>query len=176
MDSNRITEPTCAPALATLRVVKTVVNTGNGTAIPSNFMISVKNATGGLVGGPTSGTGMPGTPYSLPSGNFTVSEVPVASYGSAFSGDCNTNGIVSLAPGDTKTCIVTNTYVPAAVNTSGGGGAPRISIDDCPNGDFSSGYYDDTCGTAPVVTKTGTPVIVPLIGIRKVPTPLALPL
>lgn len=37
------------------------------------------------------------------------------------------------------------------VNQSNGGGTPYITPDNCPDGDFSSSYYDRTCGTAPIV-------------------------
>jgi len=37
------------------------------------------------------------------------------------------------------------------VNQSNGGGTPYLTPDNCPNGDFSSSYYDRTCGTAPIV-------------------------
>lgn len=174
MDSNQITEPTCTPIPATLHVVKTVVNTGGGVATPSSFSLSVKNASGTVVGGPTAGTGAPGTSYSFSAGTYTVSEDVNASYSAVFSGDCDTNGLVSLAAGNDKTCTITNTYNPPMVSSGGGGGSVLL-MDVCPSGDFSYSYYDKTCGIAPVALKIAAPIIIPLIGIRKVPTPLALP-
>lgn len=37
------------------------------------------------------------------------------------------------------------------INQSNGGGTSYLTPDTCPNGDFSSNYYDRTCGTAPIV-------------------------
>ena len=51
-----------------------------------------------------------GSPTTLDSGTYTVSETADANYTTAFSGDCNTSGQVTLTPGTAKTCTITNTY------------------------------------------------------------------
>ena len=40
-----------------------------------------------------------------------VSDPELTDYVTTYSGDCGTGGEVSLAPGEHKTCVVTNTYV-----------------------------------------------------------------
>lgn len=146
------------------------MNTGGGIAIPSDFTLSVKNSSGSVVGGPTAGTGTPGTSYTLTGAIYTVSEIANASYVQSFGGACSSTGSVILSSGDDKTCTVINTYIiPPPVSSGGGGGNLRVDV--CPEGDYSYSYYDGICGTAPIVADR----IVPLIGIIKVPTPLALP-
>jgi hypothetical protein len=145
-DSNTITAPT--PATSTiLHVVKLVVNANGGTAVATDFMMHVTtvSTTLDVVGSPMSGTSTPGTAYSLPAGMYLISEGPHGGYTQSFTGDCDTNGIITLAPGPDKICTIVNTDIPppapvAPVSSGGGGGT-----------------------------------LVPLIGILKVPTPLALP-
>ena len=144
-----ITVPTCA-APATLHVVKLVVNgsggTGPGTSVPANFTLHVKNASGTeLGGGPFPGASVPGTRYTLNAGTYTISEDTNSSYVQTFDGFCP-SGSVTLSAGQDLTCTVINTDIPAPVAPSP---APA-----------SGG---------------GGGVIIPLIGILKVPTPLALP-
>ncbi len=135
-----ITVPTCSVP-ATLHVVKQVVNTSGGTAIPSNFTLHVKIAGVDVSGSPAAGLGGLGTPYSLSAGAYVVSEDVNTSYVQSFGGACDSSGNVTLLSGDDKTCTIVNTDIPSPIVVSGGGGG----------------------------------VIIPLIGILKVPTPLALP-
>jgi uncharacterized repeat protein (TIGR01451 family) len=147
LDSNQITQPSCT-APATLHVVKLVVG---GTAAASNFTIHVKSSSNTEVGGgPFPGAAGLGTAYSLPAGNYKVSEDANSSYTQSFSGSgCDASGNVTLSAGQDAICTVVNTavavpVVPAVVSSGGG-------------------------------TGTGGGRIVPLIGVVKVPTPLALP-
>lgn len=168
MLGNQITEPTCTPPPATLRIIKQVVNTGGGTATAATFNLHVKLAGVDVAGSPAMGTIAPGTSYSLSAGAYVVSEDANALYTRSFGGDCDASGTISLLSGDNKTCTITNTYIPPPVSSGGGG---NLRVDVCPEGDYSYSYYDGICGTAPIVADR----IVPLIGIIKVPTPLALP-
>ncbi len=135
-DVDTITVPT------TLHVIKLVVG---GTAVPSNFNISVKNAGVNVPGSPAAGAAAPGTSYTLSAGTYVVSETANASYTQSFTGDCNTSGSVTLAAGDDKICTVVNTAIPLAPV------APSVAIN------------------------SGGGAIMPVIGITKIPTPLALP-
>ena len=111
-----------------------------------------------------------------------MSEDIVANYTQGFSLGCDVAGVVILAGGDDTTCTVTNTFVPPPVVSSGGGGSSTLTIDICPNTDYSSSYYDGSCGTAPVVTSvtivsTGTvavvtPAAVISTGVVTVPRPI----
>jgi hypothetical protein len=129
LDTNTITKATCAPVPATLHVIKAIVNTGGGTAVPNDFMVYVKNGSGANVSGsPANGTSTPGASYSLAAGTYVVSEDINASYAQSFSASCP-GGSVTLAAGDNTTCTITNTYIPPSsavlhvvklvVNTSG---------------------------------------------------------
>ena len=103
---------------AKLTVTKVVVNTGGGTKVVSDFPLFVD---GGAV---TSGV-----QNTFGTGAHTVSETTDPAYTAVISGDCATNGSITLAAGDVKACTITNTFiVPQAkltvtkvvVNTGGG--------------------------------------------------------
>ncbi|MDR3547730.1 MAG: hypothetical protein P4M11_05605 [Candidatus Pacebacteria bacterium] len=152
MNNTTITVPGCShPApLATLHVIKLVVNANGGTAVASDFSVHIKSGSSDVLNSPQNGTSTPGTLYSLAAGTYVVSEGTHTGYTQTFTGDCDSSGSVTLVTGTPKTCTVVNTDIAvptpaasAAVQTSSGGG--------------SSGN------------------IVPLIGITKVPDPLALP-
>src|SRR5262249_10581956 len=75
------------------------------------------------------GTGTGAQPATV--GPHTVSETAgtgtsLANYTSVIGGDCDANGNVTLAPGDSKVCTITNTRVPklhlrkVVVNDNGG--------------------------------------------------------
>jgi Ice-binding-like/Prealbumin-like fold domain len=155
-DTDTITAPNCAapanppPTPATLHVIKLVVNGNGGTAIPANFTVHVRSAGADVAGSPAAGTAAPGTMYSLTAGAYAVSEDENALYVRSFSGACDAGGNVTLSSGSDSICTIINTDIPApaavAPTTGGGGGGGG-----------------------------GGGRIVPLIGILKVPNPLALP-
>jgi uncharacterized repeat protein (TIGR01451 family) len=131
---------------ATLHVIKLVIG---GTAAPSSFTIHVKTGGTDVSGSPAPGTAAPGTSYSLNAGAYAVSENTNASYVQSFTGDCDTNGNVTLSAGQDAVCTVVNTAVavPVVVPVQSTGGS----------------------------TTNGGGRYVPNIGIIKVPAPLALP-
>jgi len=144
-DADAIIAPTSCVAPsnpATLHVIKLVIG---GTAAPSDFTVTVKNANSS-VNASAPGASAPGTPYSLAADTYTVSENTNSSYAQSFAGACNGNNSVTLSAGQDAICTVINTAVAIPVITQGG---------------------------SSVNTVTGR--IVPLIGITKVPTPLSLP-
>jgi len=149
MIGDTISGPTCAapPSAATLHVIKLVIG---GTAVPSNFTVHVENASVDVAGSPAPGAAAPGTTYSLTAGTYTVSENANASYMQSFTGACNLSGAVTLSAGQDAICTIVNTAVAVPVVP------PVVS------------------GGASVNTGGGR--IVPLIGITKIPTPLALPM
>src|SRR5439155_10607805 len=111
----------------TLTLIKKVVNTNGGTALPGAFTLRLTGSNGTNLARPGSATG---TVYPVLPGTYTVSEdVPLVSGYRlvGFSGDCDASGIVVLGAGDSKTCTVTNTDLPGhlivkklVVNTNGG--------------------------------------------------------
>lgn len=155
-DTNTITVPVCVAPLATFSVIKTVINTGGGTASSSSFSLFVRLGASNVAGSPAFGTSSPGTTYSLTAGAYTVSEAATSSYSQSFSGDCDASGTITLLSGDNKTCTLTNTFivpVPPVV-------VPPVIV---PPVNFSGG------GQITIVP-TSTPVTPIVINIVTVPT------
>ncbi len=109
-----ITNTAIAPKLTVIKVVDNG-NTG-ATTVPADFqmMVDAGNVPQNIAQTETVGT-------------HTVTESGPAGYTSAFSGDCNASGTVSLALSDDKTCTITNTaiapkltLVKVVVNNNGG--------------------------------------------------------
>lgn len=87
---------------AHLTLVKTVMNDNGGIAVVSNFPLFV-NAV------PV----VSGVSNELNAGNYTASETNLPGYtASVWGGHCAANGSVTLAPGDNKTCTITNNDQP----------------------------------------------------------------
>jgi LPXTG-motif cell wall-anchored protein len=86
---------------ATLTLVKTVVNTGGGTLTQDNFQASID------------GTDVDwDTPTDLEPGTYTAAETTQPGYtASAWGGDCDAQGNVTLTAGQNATCTITNTYI-----------------------------------------------------------------
>ncbi len=145
MDANTLAVPS-ASSLATLRVIKVVSNSnGAGTSVPSTFNLHVKLSGTDVSGSPAVGTATPGTLYSLAAGTYSVSEDAVTAY-----------TYISSFSGDCDSGGV-------VVLTSGSSKTCTITNTDIP-----------APRTAPA-SNGGSARILPLIGIIKVPSPLALP-
>jgi hypothetical protein len=105
------------PPPATLEVVKNVVNDHGGTKVAGDFSLHVKTGGADVAGSPQPGDAS-GTTYTLdPHATYTVSEDPVAGYADTISGDCAGDGTITLQPGDSKTCTITNDDVAPTVAT-----------------------------------------------------------
>ncbi|MCX8194587.1 MAG: hypothetical protein N3G22_00550, partial [Candidatus Micrarchaeota archaeon] len=68
-----------------------------------------------------------GQEYTFDSGTYTVSEATHEDYYTTFSGDCDENGQITLTPGETKVCNITNEEKPSklivnkiVINNNGG--------------------------------------------------------
>jgi hypothetical protein len=83
---------------ATLTVIKQVSNSG-GTKTIADFA-PYKFGTTEIV---------ENTPTKVQPGTYAITETQDPDYVATFSGDCNSGGSVTLATGDSKTCIITNT-------------------------------------------------------------------
>lgn len=93
-------------------VIKNVDNGNGGTSTPADFMMNVSGATTTSFAGSASGVNLllnlvGTTSYSVWESIFS------GNYASSSSADCNG----SIAPGETKTCTITNTYVPPEPTT-----------------------------------------------------------
>ena len=104
---------------ARLILIKNVVGaTGPGAVTASAFTLIVSPSGGGpsVASGP--GTAAPGVTVVLNPGGYVVTESGPAGFIGQFTGDCDPNGNVSLAPGDVKTCTITNVPASAVTDTS----------------------------------------------------------
>ena len=116
-----------AAPTATLTVVKHVVNDGGGTLEAGSFDVHVRKGQSDVNGSPQPGSET-GTVFHVPgTGAYTVTEAPVDGYARSYGGDCDATGSVTLGPGESKTCVLTNddieprlTVVKHVVNDNGG--------------------------------------------------------
>jgi hypothetical protein len=93
-----------------LTVTKIVVNDDDGTKQVSDFPLWVD------------GTGVTsGVQYGFNAGAYTVSETSDPGYTETISGDCASDGSITLNPGDVKSCTITNDDI-------GGGGGGVCTI------------------------------------------------
>lgn len=81
----------------TLTVTKVVINDNNGTAVVSDFTLLINDDQVAS-----------GIANDVAPGEYTVSEIEVSKYDGTISGDCNSDGSITLDSGDEKTCIITN--------------------------------------------------------------------
>jgi hypothetical protein len=110
-------------------VNKVVINDNGGSAAPDDFKLTLDGKA------TTSGTKVAVNP-----GTHTAAETQLAGYTfTGFSGDCDTNGNVTVALGETKTCTLTNddqaayvTVIKKVINDNGGSAAPddfKLTLD-----------------------------------------------
>jgi uncharacterized repeat protein (TIGR01451 family) len=123
------------PPISTINVVKIVVNDNNGNKTVADFPLFVNGTL--VVSGVTNTFPAPAT--------YTVTETSNANYTQAFSGDCSSTGVINLATGNSKFCIITNNDI-APIGIPGGSG---------------NTVYAST--------------VPPIIDLVKIPDPLALP-
>lgn len=105
---------------AQLTVIKVVTNDNGGNNVIADFQLFADN---GVVPLPVTSN----VQTEVTAGNYTITETGVSGYQASFSGDCNVSGQVTLAPGDVKTCTITNNDLPAnitliknVINNNGG--------------------------------------------------------
>ncbi len=110
--------------LAAITVTKIVNNIHGGNNIVSDYQLFVDN-------GSTATNVTSGIPTNVAAGTYNVGETGVSGYIASFSGDCDSNGDITLAPGDNKQCTITNTdqeahitLVKNVINNNGGTATP----------------------------------------------------
>ena len=141
--------------VATITVVKLVVNANGGTKTPADFPL--------FVNGTPVDSGIPNA-FPAPAEAYRVTETSDPDYAGTFSGDCDATGGIALNPGDTDICVITNTYVGPAIASA----APIPPLIDVvktaspttlPNGPgaVTYSYAIKNTGTVPItdVTLTG---------------------
>lgn len=95
-----ITNDDIAP---TLKLIKIVQNTHGGTATASSFQAKIDNNNVSW-----------NIAVTLNAGNHTATESSLPGYtASSWSGDCAPNGTITLTPGQTAECTITNSDTPA---------------------------------------------------------------
>ena len=90
-----------------LTVKKIVENNFGGNLGASEFKMYVKVTDNNELITSFDGSTI-GTPVSLNSGSYKISEDSVFGYNLSFGGDCSSNGTIQLGIGDNKTCELTN--------------------------------------------------------------------
>ncbi len=111
-----------------LTVIKHVVNDDGGSAVASDWQMHVTQGGNDVSGSPFAGAESPGTTKAVDAGSYNVSESGGPSgYALSYSGDCNAQGNVTVAPGQSATCTLTNddqaasiTVIKHVVNDDGG--------------------------------------------------------
>ncbi len=101
----------------TLTLVKTVTNNNGGTLVAADFPVFIDSVAASW-----------GTPITLLAGAHSVSETSQTGYlAGDWGGDCASDGSITLAPGDAKTCTITNddiapglTLTNSVTNNDGG--------------------------------------------------------
>jgi len=104
--------PLPPPASAILHIIKHVINDSGRIAIAANFDIHVKTSGIDVASSPAPGVESPGAIYTLAAGTYVISEDPFPGYTSSYSGDSDSGGNITLAPGDNKTVTITNNDIP----------------------------------------------------------------
>ena len=132
---------------ASITVYKTVVNDNGGTAQPDDFDLT-------LEGTPVSS----GVTVNVAPGTYTAGETLLSGYTfTGFSGDCDSNGDITVALGEHKTCTLTNNdiapklHLRKIVVNDNGGTATVADFTLTANGTGSN----DLSGTSPVDSGAG---------------------
>jgi hypothetical protein len=95
--------------VGTLVVKKHVENDNGGSAVASDWQLHAKSGANEVSGSPAAGSEA-GKSYTLSGGSYTVSETggPSGYTQTSISGDCASDGTVTVVAGQTKTCTITN--------------------------------------------------------------------
>ncbi|OGY18605.1 MAG: hypothetical protein A2900_02890 [Candidatus Chisholmbacteria bacterium RIFCSPLOWO2_01_FULL_50_28] len=111
--NNSDSEDTAVIQQGTLRVIKSVVNDDGGQTSSSAFTLHVKSGGVDISGSPQAGSST-GTVYTLTGGTYAVSEdtLPPGYTFSGFSGNCDSQGNVTVVAGQEVTCTLTNDDQP----------------------------------------------------------------
>src|SRR5205085_1599000 len=124
-----ITNDDIAPKLT---VIKHVVNDNGGTASAGQWTMHIKQGGSDVSSkSPFAGEESPGTQRTLNAGSYVVSESDGPNgYAASISGACAASGAVSLAPGDSKTCTITNNdfAVTTSLTASTGATGAKITV------------------------------------------------
>ena len=96
------------PRSAKITVIKQIVNDNGGNNIVSDYQLFVQNDT---VTTPVTSS----VTTTIVPGVYSVSETGISGYVASFAGDCDSEGNITLAIGDNKTCTITNNDLPGNI-------------------------------------------------------------
>jgi hypothetical protein len=92
-----------------LTVIKHVVNDNGGSAAAGAWTMHIKSGGADVLGSPFAGAESPGVTRAVPPGSYVVSESGgPGGYAASISGDCAADGTVTVQPGESQTCTITN--------------------------------------------------------------------
>jgi hypothetical protein len=110
-----------APSTATLTVTKVVTNNNGGTMVVNDFPL--------FLDGMSISSGVATT---TSAGLHTISETNQTGYSATITGDCASDGMITLAGGDNKACTITNDdqtgHLTIVKNTVGGDGSFDFTV------------------------------------------------
>src|SRR3990167_7033526 len=150
--------PPPPPAPAFITVVKVVINDNGGSLEVADFplFINYTNVTSGVAN-------------KVEPNSYVVSETNQPGYAATFSGDCDANGNITVAAGESKTCTITNddvapppapafiTVVKVVINDNGG----SLEVADFPlfinDTNVTSGVANKVEPNSYVVSETNQP-------------------
>ncbi len=132
-----------------LTVIKHVVNDNGGSAVASDFTLSVDDA--GTDPPSFAGAEAPGTTIYVDAGSYSVGETGPSGYSASYSADCSG----TIAAGESKTCTVTNndqpgklTIIKHVINNNGGTAvASDFTLDSGGTNDSPDNFAGSESGT-----------------------------
>ncbi len=89
-----VAAPVAAPVTGTLQIIKVVENRFHGTAVPSDFVITIIKTGSNAQFSPVRGTGGLGVTINLAPGSYDLSETPTSGYRGVWSGEITAGGRV----------------------------------------------------------------------------------
>ena len=135
---------TKASPCGTITTIVNVVNTGGGTANPSDFTVSLY---GSLDPATTTFKGSAsGTVENIDPENYQVTVSAKTNYTFTYSTDCSG----TLNAGDSKTCTITETYCPPVITP------PSVDVSISKSADVTSTFSGGTVHYTVAVTASGT--------------------
>ena len=108
-----VATPTVTPVVipisyGTVHIIKVIVNTHQGTATASSFLIHITHNGKEVAGSPLEGIGSPGREYTLPVGSYVISESQRTDYRGVWTGPITSGGTITLTANENVTVTRTN--------------------------------------------------------------------
>lgn len=118
---------------AHITVTKQVVNDNGGSATVPNFTLKVGNTT------VTSGV-----LADIPDGSYAITESGPSGYAASFSGDCDSNGNITMFAGQSYVCTITNDDIAPSLTLS------KVVVNDNGGSTASTAWTLSAAGATPI--------------------------